>query len=175
MRLNLGCGGQVADGWVNIDRAGDPPVVVHDLRDPLPFPDGSVAMAVAHHVLDLLEERDLRAVLAEVHRVLEPAGVLRVSTIDITKSLRAVRDDDIDWFTAKGIPGDTVNDAAAWWLDCGGARKTILTTRGKLAGLLADAGFACTYVGFEETTTKPRICELDSREDESFFVEATKP
>lgn len=175
VRLNLGCGGQVADGWVNIDRAGDPPIIVHDLRDALPFPDHSVERAVAHHVLDLLEADDLRALLVDVERVLVPAGVLRISNPSLTKGLGAIVRKDLAWFTSRGAPTTDLVEAYMWWLTCGGARKTILATPGIMGEYLDTAGFKWTEVAFHETTTVASICDLDSREDESFYVEATKP
>lgn len=174
MRLNLGCGGQVVDSWENLDRAGDPPIIIHDLRDPLPYPDNSVEMAVAHHVLDLLEERDLKALLVDVERVLFPGGVLRISSIDIAKARKAVQRGDLDWFTSRGIPGNTIQEVSRWWLDCGGARKTILFSIDTLAAFLYDAGFKWTEVDYHETATVASICDLDSRREESWFVEATK-
>jgi SAM-dependent methyltransferase len=182
-RLNLGSGGQIAVGWVNIDREfssdqmgrAREAFLQHDLRDPLRFEDGTAEMAVAHHVLDLLEEHDLSALLAEIHRVLVPGGVLRISLIDLVKGLDAVRRDDFEWFASKGAPGDDIPSAYMWWLTCGGARKTLMVSPGMLGRFLDEAGFKRETVAFQETTAVASICDLDSREGESFFVEARKP
>ncbi|WP_433802763.1 class I SAM-dependent methyltransferase [Actinomycetospora sp. CA-084318] len=55
----------------------DAAFVVHDLADPLPFPDGSFDLVVAGLVLHYLP--DWTAVLAEVARVLRPGGRLVAS------------------------------------------------------------------------------------------------
>ena len=107
MRLNLGCGVAVADGWVNIDYAvgarlrripvvgalvgrlgilntdWDPGVVVHDLRKPLPWTDASADAIYSSHTLEHLDREDGRRLIAECHRVLKPAGLLRIVVPDL--------------------------------------------------------------------------------------------
>lgn len=75
-RLNLGCGDDHRDGWVNVDiAAAVEPDVVHDLDDiPWPWPDNSVTEIEARHVFEHL--RDPQAAFAESARVLEPGGRL---------------------------------------------------------------------------------------------------
>lgn len=197
-KLNLGAGGQVAAGWLNIDRRfsgdltwvnaqdhhvtwpdndGGSLVMVHDLTEPWPLPDESADFAVAHHLLDLLEAPDLMFVLREALRVLMPRGVLRISSIDFAKGFEARRDGNVDWFARLGIPAEFCDDAALafdWWLDWGGARRTLLPLGGARR-ILEVVGFKVEAADFEETTTLPAICELDSRPDESWFLEARKP
>jgi SAM-dependent methyltransferase len=76
-RLNLGCGTDVREGWVNLDVAPLPGVdVVHDLSElPLPFPDHRFREILAK---DVLEHVDYIPVLRELHRVLAPSGRLHV-------------------------------------------------------------------------------------------------
>ncbi len=72
IKLNLGCGRDVREGWVNVDKHPCEGVdLVLDLdKDPLPFPDGSVDEVYASHVLEhLLKWEEL---VIEVHRVLKP-------------------------------------------------------------------------------------------------------
>ena len=75
VRLNLGCGKEKLDGYVNIDaRADVKPDVVHDLSQGIPWPDGSVDEVRAWHFLEHLE--DQVAIMGEIWRVLKSGGVL---------------------------------------------------------------------------------------------------
>jgi SAM-dependent methyltransferase len=77
-RLNLGCGDDILDGFVNVDIAPLPGVdLVHDLSDlPLPFEDESVSEIVCR---DVLEHLDYVPVLRDLHRILRPAGTIWIS------------------------------------------------------------------------------------------------
>jgi SAM-dependent methyltransferase len=72
-KLNLGCGLDIRDGWVNLDSAELPGVdVVHDLSVlPLPLEDSRFSEVLCQ---DVLEHVDFAAVLRDVHRVLKPGG-----------------------------------------------------------------------------------------------------
>jgi SAM-dependent methyltransferase len=82
-RLNLGCGTDIREGWVNLDVAPLPGVdVVHDLSQlPLPFADASLQEIVAR---DVLEHLDWIPVLRDLHRVLRPGGTLSISSPHFT-------------------------------------------------------------------------------------------
>ena len=107
MRINLGCGPDPPEGWVNVDAAigarlarvplfpqlnrvmhithADWPrgIVIHDLRRPLPWPDESAESVYASHVLEHVSREQGRRMLAECHRVLRDGGVLRVVVPDL--------------------------------------------------------------------------------------------
>ncbi|MGH9683811.1 MAG: class I SAM-dependent methyltransferase [Candidatus Acidiferrales bacterium] len=112
LRLNLGCGLQTADGWINVDgswnaRLAKHPrlrrllaslhlmakdkseipwsskIFIHDIREPLPFPDGSASAVYASHVLEHLYVEEGRNLIKESFRVLAPGGVLRVVVPDL--------------------------------------------------------------------------------------------
>ena len=81
VRLHVGSGAERLDGWLNVDlkpfRGVD---VVADVTEGLPFADSSVEAVYAEHFLEHLRLDDGLDFLAEVHRVLRPGGVLRIST-----------------------------------------------------------------------------------------------
>jgi SAM-dependent methyltransferase len=81
--LNVGCGHDVLDGFVNLDVADLPGVdVVASLGDePLPFADGTFRTVLAR---DVLEHVDIVPALRELHRVMAPGGVLVISTVHFT-------------------------------------------------------------------------------------------
>jgi SAM-dependent methyltransferase len=72
-KLNLGCGLDIREGWVNLDSAELPGVdVVHDLAVvPLPFEDDRFSEVLCQ---DVLEHVDYAPVLRDLHRVLRPGG-----------------------------------------------------------------------------------------------------
>lgn len=112
IRLNLGCGLLAPQGWVNVDGSWNarlaqypfirrmlsslrilPPgrmeipwsssIFIHDVRKPLPFPDGSAAAIYASHVLEHLYFYEARKLIRESFRVLASGGVLRVVVPDL--------------------------------------------------------------------------------------------
>lgn len=111
-RLHLGCGLTSPPGWLNVDgswqvelanrprlrnllvktrilpqhRADIPwgkGIRRLDLRDPLPFPDGSFGAIYTSHALEHLYQAQAVELLGECVRVLRPGGVLRVVVPDL--------------------------------------------------------------------------------------------
>ena len=76
--LNLGCGRDIREGWINLDAKWLPGVdVVADLDQcrnaPLPFPDNSIDEFLASHVIEHL--RDALSFMQELHRIAKPGAV----------------------------------------------------------------------------------------------------
>ena len=76
-KLNLGCGVDIKEGWVNLDSAALPKVdVVHNIENlPLPFADNEFDRILAQ---DVLEHVEYIPVLKDLHRILKPGGSLTV-------------------------------------------------------------------------------------------------
>jgi predicted SAM-dependent methyltransferase len=179
-RANLGCGGQIVEGWVNIDRdfgslmmdRARAEWLKHDLREPLPFDDGQLAFAVMHHVLDLFEPDDAYEVLVECRRVIRPGGTLRVSLADVERAIEAAETIDDAWFAPLGRQFASVQHALDNYLRLDGQRKMFLT-RTLTAHLLQSAGFTPFVVAYRHTTADDdeRILDLDTRPEESIWLE----
>jgi len=117
IRLNLGCGLQTPDGWLNVDgsynarlakypfirralawfnllpadRLSTPwssSIFIHDIRKALPFPDSSVAAIYASHVFEHLYREEAQRLVRESWRVLAAGGVLRVVVPDLEAIVR---------------------------------------------------------------------------------------
>ena len=58
MKLHLGCGTNYIQGWVNVDL--DSPVADRqlDLRNPLPYSNGSTAFIFNEHFIEHISEED---------------------------------------------------------------------------------------------------------------------
>lgn len=80
MKLNLGCGHKLLDGFVNVDLAGNwsgkQPDVVADVTKPLPFEDGAADEVHAYHVIEHIYRWQTADVLSEWCRVLSPGGLM---------------------------------------------------------------------------------------------------
>jgi SAM-dependent methyltransferase len=111
-RLNLGCGPDAPAGWLNLDGSWNawfshhPNLrkllkmvgfinaanqgsewnvrpIVHDLTQPLPFPDNSFSAIYASHVLEHLYLVEAQRLLLECKRVAKPGGVVRIIVPDL--------------------------------------------------------------------------------------------
>lgn len=78
--LDVGCGRLKFPGAIGIDRLGATDAdIIHDLDVlPYPFNDDSFSFVIARHVLEHLEAP--LDVLAELHRITRPGGLLTVIT-----------------------------------------------------------------------------------------------
>lgn len=84
-KLNLGCGRDICQGWINLDRASLPGVdVVHDVEQlPLPFKDKYFDHIQAK---DVLEHVDCIRVLRDLHRILKDGGTLDIRVPHFTSA-----------------------------------------------------------------------------------------
>ena len=80
MKLNLGCGHRLLDGFVNVDLPGNwsnkLPDVAADVTKRLPFDDGSAEEVHAYHVLEHIWRWQVEDTLRDWVRVLAPGGQL---------------------------------------------------------------------------------------------------
>ncbi|MFJ7064047.1 class I SAM-dependent methyltransferase [Streptomyces sp. NPDC101115] len=95
---------------------------VHDVRDPLPLPDGSVDAVFAHMLLCMaLSTKEIHALVGEVRRVLRPGGVFVYTvrhTGDAHYGAGTAHGDDIfehGGFAVHFFPRALVDTLAAGW------------------------------------------------------------
>ncbi len=80
LRLNLGCGMNHLDGYLNVDRHGEPDLR-HDLEVvPWPWPDDSVGEVLLKHVLEHLGRDPIvyLDIMKELYRVCQDGATIRV-------------------------------------------------------------------------------------------------
>ena len=107
MRLNLCCGDDVRDGYINIDvRKTKPNVLVLDLEKDLlrPFPDKSVDEILAYDCIEHISWRRIEDLLRDIHRVLKCDGRLYLRVPDLEAIAKKVILD----------PGFKYNELRGW-------------------------------------------------------------
>lgn len=80
VRVNVGCGKKVLDGWINVDVQANPkapraPDHLCDARE-IPLKSGSADLVMALHLIEHFFRWEAESVLAEWHRLLKPGGIL---------------------------------------------------------------------------------------------------
>lgn len=82
VRLHLGCGWNMLEGWINIDLVGGKTDLAWDLRKPLPFEAHSVDAVFLEHVFEHMSYSETLTVLGHIKAALKSGGVLRVGVPD---------------------------------------------------------------------------------------------
>jgi predicted SAM-dependent methyltransferase len=88
LQLHFGCGPNHKAGWINIDLMDSTADLALDLREPLPFADGSVKHVYSEHAFEHLTYPDeANRLLAESLRVLAPGGIFDVGVPDTERAI----------------------------------------------------------------------------------------
>lgn len=141
--LHLGCGDHYLSnpGFINIDgNLFCRKDLWLDITLGLPFPECSIDIIFASHLLEHLSEKQVRKVLNECYRVLKPNGAARFVTPNLRKAIEAYVQGDLNFFSnwpdrRKSIGGKFNNDML-----CRDQHR-LMFDFSYLQELLADAGF----------------------------------
>ena len=184
LRVHLGTG-QVnyIDGWINVDanRFTGRCDVWADLRNPLPFHDGTVGALYSHHVVEHLP--DIARHFADAFRCLAPGAVYRVAGPHGDMAIRKFDQGDAGWFGDFPDRRRSIGGRFENFVFCRQEHLTILT-RSFVMELLEDAGFtqleSCMPV--RETRHPALFSDVLRFENEDDFeyphtlvIEAVKP
>ena len=83
-KLQLGCGGNLLDGWLNSDFFPKAPNVIHvDATTTYPFRDQTFDYVFSEHMIEHVPYEDGHSMLKESWRVLKEGGKIRISTPDL--------------------------------------------------------------------------------------------
>jgi SAM-dependent methyltransferase len=78
-RLNLGCGDDYREGWVNVDVGKCRKDVEHNLETlPLPFADNQFDYILLQHVIEHVARDKFPLFMRELHRISAPHGVIHI-------------------------------------------------------------------------------------------------
>ena len=175
IKLNLGCGENVKQGWVNIDVLEPGADLALDLREPLPFADGAATLIYSEHFLEHLEyPNEMEQLLREAWRVLASRGVFSAGVPDAAPGLiayargereafsRNLRPQYPPWFK---VPMHRINHGFRQFGEHKYAYDEEILTQA-----LRDAGF----VEVRRREFDPAVDSEDRREG-TLYVEAVKP
>ncbi len=203
MKLNLGCGSQVLNGWVNVDYAlgarftkipffrtlnrkiklfnldWNDKIYLHNLTKKFPWPDSSVDVVYSSHTLEHMSKEDGRKFLEECHRVLISNGIIRIVVPDLQHNVN-------EYINGNVNAEDFVKDLGVLYKHSGGSIKKQLVPflqfphkcmydRQRLLAILQEIGFnASARKAFDSEIENIHTLELESRTVNAVIVEGRK-
>jgi predicted SAM-dependent methyltransferase len=179
--VNVACGPQILDGFVNVDLLGPPPRIRWDCRRSLPLADGGAAGIRVEQFVEHLDTREeLPDFLRDCLRVLEPGGVLRIIVPDAARYLQAYCRPDLDGFRELAVPDpfpadlptrmDVINHIFHQW----GEHRWAYDFE-TLSLRLRTAGFgAIEQVGYQRSLLPALAQDRDVHAPYSLYVDAVK-
>lgn len=134
MKLNLGCGKDVREGFVNVDMHNDAADVKSEMREYMKtLSDNSVEHILASHVVEHIPFHEVPHFLEICHRVLQPGGLLEIVC------------PDIDWWIenyVRGIvPIEQLETMVFGHRHIEGWGHEAMVTEDRLAPVIRDVGF----------------------------------
>ena len=176
LKLNVGCGYKPMTGWLNIDIAIGIAEIVWDVRKNLPLLDESCSAVFCEHLIEHLDKAHGLSLIKEFYRVLQPGGVLRISTPDAGKYLRSYVFNDgflhhQNLITTPESPMDRINvmmrenGSHLWIYDNDSLSNTMLSV-GFETIITQQFGISCC--------TDMMFIDSIEREHESLYIEAVK-
>jgi len=180
--LNVGCGTDYKDGWINIDNnmdqniADDKLDLNWDLRNPLPFADNSIDFIFNEHFVEHLTVEEARTSLTDFKRVLKPGGVMRVAmpnleeAVDHYINLPIDKDPVIKRFKLDFIKtrAERINMAFRAW------GHLWLYDAEELQRRLKEVGFKHIEQCKLGKSTYPELRKLEIRDESTLVMEAKK-
>jgi ubiquinone/menaquinone biosynthesis C-methylase UbiE len=169
MNINFGCGSVQPSDWINIDLD---PEFRTEYKDLSLIPDNSCDTLVCHAIICCVKYHDIEKMLSEFYRVLRPTGVVRISLPDIVSGFDAYKNNNINFFPNSE---DDLDKRFSAWLTWYSQSVSLLTNKALQYKLQAVKFSNVSETKFKQTVySNEKIYELDTRENEFYFMEAIK-
>lgn len=203
--LQSGCGDAVRRHWLNSDYrslhdeqdqrtapghvyrvAEDRFFIQHEVPEPFPIEDESLAWCYSEHFIEHLTLADGIAWLADMYRLLEPGGFVRVSTPDLRKYAQGYVDPTDPFLREHGHHiASMVSDPSAVDRPAFMMNQTFYSWGHKWIYDLEEMRFAAVQAGFSADAVEQRAfrdsraaevatIDVPARADESLYVEIEK-
>jgi predicted SAM-dependent methyltransferase len=95
-KLQVGCGRNPLNAWLNTDLQATPEVVYMDATKQLPFPDNALDYIFTEHSFEHISYPNGVKFLKEAHRILKPGGRIRIATPDLAFLIHLYSQPDTD-------------------------------------------------------------------------------
>jgi predicted SAM-dependent methyltransferase len=190
LKVHLGCGPYLKEGWVNIDltlnrarpvhdQSKQAIYINHDLRRGLPLAENSCEMIYSSHFLEHLRYGEALRLLRDCHRLLRPGGIFRACLPNFRSVFDAYLRGDRDYMSLVDIgtllpevePGtETLVDYVNYAVYQHGEHKWIMDAE-KMTLLLRELGYTVVNESSFQVDIDP---ESELRTRYSFYMEAIK-
>lgn len=205
MKLHLGCGTTLPEGWINVDYAvgarlrklplvgavvqrlglfdahWHPSIQLHDLRQPFPWSEGAAAYVYSAHFLEHITKEAGERFLAEAFRVLRRSGVMRIVVPDLRSVVEGYLSGAVparDFLKRVGAPQANSENGLLRTLVSvySGSGHRCMYDEPTLLGLIRDAGFEADVAApFDSAIPDIEAVENERRVQGAVIIEATKP
>ncbi len=191
-KLQLGCGPNFLEGWLNTDiYRGNDSVVYLDVTKPFPIPDETFSYITSEHLIEHITFDQSADLLKECYRILIPNGKIRITTPDLETIIKLYnynsqpQKEYIDHIIKEFLPNVNynpevfvINNAFRNW------GHQFLYNKSTLSNLLTEVGFKNISQTLPGMSEDPNFTNIDMRnlskwkkinEFEIIVLEATKP
>ena len=164
-KLNLGCGGDVLDGWVNIDLTPCRPEVRKlDISEPLPFEPGTISEVRAIDCFEHIPHSKSLAVLRSWCSLLKPGGKLTIRCPDMMAQCRYLMNGPWKWETFNRMVFGGQDHSGNFHFS-GWTEKTLVSAVEKFGLRVSSCRFVSRNITADAATS----------DNPNLLLEATKP
>ena len=111
VKLHLGCGPVMLDGYINVDGSqATPEVCVQDITKPFPILDNTVDEILTVHVIEHISRQHIPPMFKEFYRICKTGGFIAIEWPDLLKMCQeVVNNPDCFWTHDKRLTKRTIS------------------------------------------------------------------